>query len=68
MTALHGRRRAGLLLVLAVFLVAVVLPRSQPRSIAGSPVPAAVPGPPSIGSCVASPAGGWNAGRPFAAR
>lgn len=64
MTALHGRRRAGLLLVLAVLVVAVVLPRSQPRSIAGSPVPAAVPGPPSIGSCVASPAGGWNAGRP----
>ena len=64
---MHGeshRRRAGLALLLAVLLLAVAVPQLVGRSIAGSPLSAAVPGPPAIGECVAAPVDGWNTGPP----
>lgn len=58
------RRTVGLVVVLAVLLVAVVVPRSLGQSIAGSPTAGPVPGPPAIGDCAQLPPGGWNASTP----
>lgn len=46
------RRWAGLVVLIVVALAAVTLPNLGGRRIAGSAVPAVIPGPPSAGDCV----------------